>query len=154
MAQDFSRMAGMLPNRELEEMSYLWTSGEWRLRCIWQTVVRLVVRFKGEQASVNEIAALRRLVPTLSKLPVSQLREKIGSGSAFLVGEFSGFEASSLKQRAERLGFQIETEGCTKRSCLPMKEDTCLLIDDAELSEKVVQRMIEQGVPVDSIEVD
>jgi len=63
----------------------------------------VVVRWKAEQATFKELAAVRRLFPELKNEPIQQLRTRIGNAPEWVVGDFLEIVAQRLKREASVL---------------------------------------------------
>lgn len=143
--------------RKLEQHSYLWTSGEWRLSRTTRVQYRIYLVFPDGAATTQELVAIRGLLPHFAALPVTQLKEEVGGRLDYFAGEFGSMSAHRFIGKAEAKGLKIRTEGATEVGYLPVDiHGTALIIEDDGLAEMVTARMLREGVPVvdSGIEID
>lgn len=135
---------------DLAELSYLWTSGEWKLGRAQHSFVRVVVLFEEGRASPRELIAVRSLVPRFAEAPIGLTRSEVGEGSEFVLGVYVPDRAVKLEARARARGMQTRTEEVVELGYVPINiQGMALLLDeDDELARLVVEEMLRQGVPV------
>jgi hypothetical protein len=67
----------------------------------------VVVRWKAEQATFDEIGAARQLFPELKGESIQSLRARIGAQREWIVGDFLEISGERLKSRASGLGLEV-----------------------------------------------
>ena len=138
---------------KLSGLSYLWTSGDWKLHCCHRSLVRIIVVFPKGRPSPQELLAVRALVPRFADSPLSILKAEVGALSQFVVGEFTDAEASCLQSKASARGLQARAEDASFTSYLPVSvHGSALIIEDNELASLVQEEMRRRGVPVVSVD--
>jgi len=138
----------------LEEFAFLWESGEWTLHVTYHSRLRVVFVFPTGRPSVAELSAIRALVPRFTNAPVTELKREVGELHEFVLGEFPNLEARKLLAGATARGLKTRTEDTSFTSYFPAANGTCLLIDDQELAQRVVEKMRLRGVPIVHAESD
>ena len=140
---------------QLDELSYLWTSGEWSLQCVHYSRARVAFVFPKGRPSPQELLAVRALVPRFANAPMSVLKAEVGNVQEFIVGEFGRIEARGLQAAAHARGLQTRTEDASDTVYGPVNGQRVLLIENAELASRVTEEMRRRGVPVVSrVEID
>ena len=119
----FSAVAKSAMNKKsreerLAELSYLWTSGEWTLHCCHYSRARVTFLFPEGRPSLQELLAVRALVPRFSASPMSLLKEEVGGISEFTVGEFGSIEARRLEAQACGRGLVVRIEDASFKGYL------------------------------------
>lgn len=150
-----SAMSPKNREEELAKLSYLWTSGDWKLHQTNHSCFRIVFVFKGNRPSLKELSAVRALVPRFAALPIIRLKEEIGNLAEFLVGEYSGIEARRLQSEAATWGMRVRCEDSSYTSYLLVSaEGHALVIEDDELAQLIAVQMKRHGIPIGYAESD
>ena len=134
---------------ELEELSHLWDGTEnWVLHAFYHSEVDLKIVFEGEHPSIQEIMAVRKLLEEYREIPIQKIKAQIGASKELSLGKRSTFEAQPLLQHAQELGLSVVQTGASHIGYLPFNQidQTALIIEDDELSERVAKKMLEAGV--------
>jgi len=149
-------MPSEIQRQRLDELSYLWTSGEWGLESHNQSSARVVFVFRDSRPSPKELLAVRALLDRFRDTPMHLLKGEVGSLPEYVAGEFGGIEARRLAESAQQLGLTTRIEDTSHVGYLPVGiEGGALLIEDDELAKLVTDEMRRQGVPIISwIEAD
>jgi len=144
--------------KQLAELSYLWTSGEWQLERYWYTRMRVFIVFSGGTTTTKELVAIRGLLPHFAELPVTRLKEEIAGKPEYFVGELGSMSGPRFIERARAKGLTIRTEDASRMEYLldtvpgtaadDKAEAQALIIENGELAEMVIARMLKEGVPV------
>ncbi|MCF7784917.1 MAG: hypothetical protein K9N47_02285 [Prosthecobacter sp.] len=138
---------------ELAELSYLWTSGEWGLRSIHHSRARIILIFQAGRPSLQELIAVRSLVPKFAQSPVSLLKTEVGDVPMFTVGEFGNLEARRLESEAKARRLEVRREDVSFTGYLPVNvQGAALVIEDDELASLATEEMRRRGVPIMSYE--
>jgi hypothetical protein len=136
---------------ELEEFQYLWDGTDtWTLHVSYHSRVELKIAFNSEHPTVTEIIAVRKLLEEYRHMPVHQLKEKIGNSKVLSIGEYSTSEAEPITLNASKLGLSVMEKDSSRTEYLPYDQENqlALLIDNDELSEQIIKKMLEAGVPI------
>ncbi|MBI5547817.1 MAG: hypothetical protein HY901_28375 [Deltaproteobacteria bacterium] len=71
--------------------------------------VAVYARWAAERPTAKELSAVRKLVPSLAEVPISELMSKVGHGKTFTIGEFPNYQVETeLRKTADHLGIHIE----------------------------------------------
>jgi hypothetical protein len=134
----------------LADLSYLWTSGEWTLHCFHYSRARVIFVFPPGRPSLQELLAVRALVPRFSDSPMSLLKEEVGRVSEFDAGDFGSSEARQFETRARARGLTVRIEDASGKEYIrvSVNGDKTLMIEDNELACLVTEEMLRRGVPV------
>lgn len=142
-------MSATSKHERLAELSYLWTSGEWGLHKIHRSLARIFFCFPAGRPSLNDLIAVRSLVPKFSNAPISLLKAEVGELNEFAVGEFGGIEARRLEAEVQARGLAVRMEDMSDTGYLPVSaQGTALIIEDNELAALATEEMLRRGVPV------
>ena len=69
----------------------------------------LLLEWPTGRPDLNQIRATRKLLPSLAKVPLGELKKQMDTGRAFELGRFIGGEAVDLMNRANEFGLPIKT---------------------------------------------
>lgn len=72
--------------------------------------IRVVVEWAANAPSLQEIAAIRKLVPRLQDTGIAVVKETLQHSSCFEVGVFYPFQANELRIKAAAIGLRIRLE--------------------------------------------
>lgn len=140
--------------QRLEELSYLWTSGEWTVHRYYYSCGRVIFVFLEGRPTLRELLSVRALVPHFKDAPMSLLKSTVGDLPEFVVGEFPSMKARRLQDEAQARGLRVRMEDASFVSYMPVKHDGALIIEDEELATLAGEEMIRRGVPVVESERD
>lgn len=147
-----------MKKEELDEYKYLWDKKEgWEVCANYYSQVSLKIVFKGNVPTIQEIAAVRKLLDSFQKIPVNEVKKEIGSVKELFIGEFSLNEARNLSEKAKKLRLSIIEKDTSFTSYFPFNPKTkmALLIEDEERSRFIIQKMIDSGIKISGfVEID
>lgn len=144
----------MLPEDEAE-YCHMWDGSEdWFLIRHNAEFTALTIHFAGHRPDVQEIMALRKLLPAYQNLPPNQVRAMLGESNTLELGPMSRLEARAFAGRCQGMGLSLTERDASYTSylpCLRTGNSLCpimCIIEDDELAREVTERMIAAGAPV------
>lgn len=110
----------------------------------------LTIAFSASGATIEEIKAIRAVIPEIASLPISKAMQKLRNVREYAIGEFESSDAYILKRKCSLVGLQVSSQGFQKVSHLLYNEITRsgLLIECPIENDKVVQEAIKNGLPI------
>lgn len=142
----------------IEKYQYLWDGSEdWGLSANHNSLCSVKIVFSGNQPTIKEIAALRKLITAYQNIPVIDVKSLLSNRKEIDLGLFSSIETNRIKERAVELNLTIIAVDSSYTSYLPINRTTnhALLIEDNSLARRVTAKMLEFGVPIiDYAEID
>ena len=137
------------------ESRHMWDGTEdWVLYKLFIEQTTLTVHFAGQTPSIQEIIALRKLLPEDRYLPPGEVRTAIGHNKTLELPIKQQPEASFLAERGQSLGLNISEEDTSYIYYLPILRqgdpvvESGPIMDDEALEQEIVSRMIAAGVPI------
>ncbi|MEW6499197.1 MAG: hypothetical protein AB1589_42950 [Cyanobacteriota bacterium] len=143
-------------DQELKRLSYLWDENEgWELSITYYSLEELTIKFAGQQPTITEIAAVRKLLERFQHVPVKEIKTEIGNSGTLPLGKFESIEAHRIKEKAAQLNLQIISVDASFTSYLPYNSKTKMMsiIEDEDLLKAVVERMMKANRPIIPTEV-
>lgn len=142
----------------VDDYRYLWDGSEpgWTLQRFDRTAWSVSFDFPETGPTQASILALRKLLDELRDVPLPQvLRQLRGKSSYTLPRELGNIEVRQLMDAARELGLEVTTEAVDHSGYLPISADgVALIIEDDDLSTRVAERMLTEGVPITEVHVD
>ncbi|WP_299407268.1 hypothetical protein [Acaryochloris sp. IP29b_bin.148] len=142
----------------IEEFKYLWDGSEtgWFLQHIDRVEWRLIFYFGKTGPSNLELIKLHKIVPELKSLKITSIYNNLKGHAIYRTQEkYGNIESRRLFEQASALGLNVDLESKQVGGYLPISKDNCvLIIEDDNLANRVVGKMIEAGVEVVEIHVD
>jgi hypothetical protein len=142
----------------IDDFQHLWNGSEpgWKLQRIHRMCWRLTSRFSLSGPTGSEVLSLRRLLDGFRDVPMKDVWHDLRGRSSYTLDlDLSELEMRRLTGRARQASLHFTVDPIDRGGYLPIAPDGCaLIIEDDELSECVVGRMLDAGVRVESIEVD
>ena len=136
----------------METYNYLWDGSEpgWVILRHTEDRVSLTVVFGNDGASVKDIMALRKVVPTLAQMSASEALHDLRGIKSFGLGEFDSVEWPALDKKCRELGLTPQKTGCQHTHDLLVNEKTgqTLIIEDATLAKQVIDEAIKRGLAI------
>src|SRR5262245_62074562 len=125
------------------------------LHRVWNDLTRVTIQFRNAPPSAQELVALRRCLPQFRDIAPATLRSQIGDSRQLSLGELPGPEARSVIEAVQAQGFDVVAESASFLSYLPYDRTTgcAWLIEDETEAAAVAQAMLQEGVPVQDIEM-
>ena len=114
----------------------------------------LTVVFEAERPSLAELAVLRRCLPEFRNVPPATARDRAGKKGRLEFGELHGPESEAIaRRRCGVRGCGSSSRDTSRVGYLPHDRTTgdALLIEDDEEGRRLIEQMIEAGVPVEDI---
>lgn len=133
---------------DLSDFEHLWSEPGWIVLRHTEDREHLVIVFE-KGATINDLMALRALLPELAATPVSSLSSLKGARQ-FDLGEHESAAARRLKSLCESRQLLVSSKGRQFIHHGLFNEQTRLycLIEDDELREAAAAEAIRRGVPV------
>ncbi len=142
----------------IKNYQYLWDGSEdWGLSANYNSQSSVKIVFSGNQPTIKEIAAVRKLITAYQNIPAIEVRSLLSNRKEIDLGILSSIETSQIKERAVQLNLTIIAIESSYTSYLPINRTTnhALLIEDNTLARRVTAKMLEFGVPIiDYAEID
>ena len=115
-----------------------------------------VVVILDNPLSVQTLMSLRKLVPRIQAMPISELKSNLAGLTEYKVGTFNGQECRDLEVVAEELDLRLNITNCSYTSYLPIDKtnDLMWVIEDNEEAARIASEMIAAGVEVELCEAD
>ena len=113
-------------------------------------------QFGNDGPTLGEISAMRETLDHLRNQPVKSIWNKLRGMPTYSLPEtLSNLEMRWLIDKADRASLRTSVVPADRSGYLPVNIDgSAMIIEDDRLAEKVAQRMIAAGVPVEEIHVD
>ncbi len=144
-----------MSDEEEAEYCHMWDGTEdWGLHKLFIEQTTVTVHLAGQTPSIQEIVALRKLLPEDRYLPPDEVRTAIGNNKTLELPIKQQPEASFLAERGRSLGLNISEEDTSYDYYLPVlrQGDPVVeydwMMDDEALAQEIVSRMIAAGVPI------
>ena len=135
----------------VDSYQYLWDeSEEWALSAQYKSQDSLKINFAGNQATIQEIIALRKLLVAYRNIPVSEIKSLLKNKKEIDLGIISSMEAGWIISHAKKLNLKITATDASVTNYLPihLKTNTALIIEDNDLAKKTIEKMLESGAPI------
>ena len=145
--------------KNLDEYKYLWDGTEpgWKLQHLDKVEWKLVFKFiENGKPTQKELRSLWKLVPELQHYKLPELYKYLKNKSEYSPMEkYGNIEARNIYEKAEEIGLVVTMTGKQKGGYLPISTNTeALLIEDEEIEEVIIKKMLAAGVKVEEIHVD
>ena len=136
----------------IENFTRLWSGSEPGWVVVRHTEDRelLEVVFHSSTASLQEVKALRTVVPALSEKPAAEVMAALKGKAKFSLGELESNAARSLRKQCETLGLRVvgQSYQAVSHSLINELSKAYLLIEDAATNQLVAEEAIKQGLPL------
>src|SRR5688572_4659991 len=99
---------------------------EWKKSDDWIVIRRAVSRrvvtvlFAHAEPSTGELAALRRISDEIGRVPIAEIKQRVGATGSLALGEFGGIEAGLISRAARREGFTVREESKSRTEFIPI----------------------------------
>jgi hypothetical protein len=139
-----------MEKEELDKYKYLWEEEGWELSAFYHSRLSLRIVFCGNSPTIQELAAVRKLLDGFRERPVNEVKKEIGSVKELFIGDFPSFAGRDLCQKAEKLHLTIIAKDTSFTSYLPFNRKTniALIIEDGNDSKAITQKMIDSGISI------
>jgi|GEM_PF-7047931 len=126
---------------------------EWEVKRTFHELATLVVTIASEKKA-EQIAALRRIIPSLRDNPLTELLTQISNEGRFDLGEMSGRDARHLEEELRKAGMETSRVDTSVVSFLPINKTNgfAWLIEDSVEAERIARQMISEGAEVTEVE--
>jgi hypothetical protein len=129
----------------LEHYHYIWDGTQhWVLTegIIPREVV--YVHFKGDTPSMQELMALRKLLPEFQHMPVQALKKQLGNLKTLILGAYYPSESLHMVHRAMALDLKIEQQDQSYTGYIPYHPNTgsLLILNHLELLARIVDKLL------------
>lgn len=142
----------------IEEFKYLWDGSEtgWFLQHTDHVIWHLIFYFEKTGPSKQELSKLHKIVPELKSLKITSIYNNLKGHSIYRTQEtYGNIESRRLFEKASALGLNVDLECKQIGGYLPISKDNfALIIEDDNLANRVIEKMIEAGVEIIEIHVD
>jgi hypothetical protein len=142
----------------IDEFRHLWDGSEtgWTLHHYNRMEWTVTFQFGNDGPTLGEISAMRETLDHLRNQPVKSIWNKLRGMPTYSLPEtLSNLEMRWLIDKADRASLRTSVVPADRSGYLPVNIDgSAMIIEDDRLAEKVAQRMIAAGVPVEEIHVD
>lgn len=136
---------------DIEEYCFLWDGSEdgWELHYTDHLIWTAKFHFGDSGASQKEIIALRKLIPELGKLSLSESVKMLKRETSYICKtHYGNIESRSLADESKVLGLKCELVSKQIGGYLPVRNGLALVIEDEEISKIACQKMKDAGMPV------
>lgn len=143
---------------ELDDFKYLWDGTEpgWSVYRTLDTRWTATYKFADTGPTLKEVTALRNFLDEFRNVPMNEVWKQLRGVQQYVAKQTMGnIEAHALPPQAERLGLDVTLTAKSERGSIPISPDgSALIIENNELAEQVIEKMLQAGVPVKEIHYD
>ena len=142
---------------ELDEYSRLWDGSDsgWTLVQIDNIIWEVTFLFGETGPTKAEIIALKKVIPEFENKSIVELFKLLKRKDNYTVEErFGNIQSRQIGQMATELKLEFELKSMDLGGYFPYKENQIFIIEDNDIRQAVVEKMIAAGVEIEQVHID